>query len=167
MPDSEIRVLFLEDDRGVAEVTKEALASRGIRVIGMAATVETTVALAARDRPDVVIADIDLVGELALGPPDALPLDGPPVLWWSGHDGRYRAPAVQAGGEGYVSKRAGLEDLVSAIRRVAAGDVTWTKEDLRARRDALPSPTNREREVLTGVAAGRLNKEIGAVGMIT
>ncbi len=101
-------------------------------------------------------------GELALGLPVALPADGPAVLWWSGHDERYRVPAAQAGGSGYVSKRAGFEELVSAIRRVAVGQTTWLLADLRALRNAPTRPTARELEVLSGVAAGRPSKEIAA-----
>ncbi len=154
-----IRVVFLEDERGIAELTKEGLASRGIVVIGLAATVEATVALVARDRPDVVVANVELLDGLALGLPRALPA-GPPILWWSGHEGRYREAAVRAGGAGFVGKRDGLDALVSAIRLVADGRKTWTPDDLRAKRSAPKPPTSREREVLAGVAAGRPNKEI-------
>lgn len=60
MPEALIRVLFLDDDRGVAEVTKEALAARGIEVIALTSTVEKTVALAASEWPDAIVADIDM-----------------------------------------------------------------------------------------------------------
>jgi DNA-binding NarL/FixJ family response regulator len=160
VPSGLIRVVFLEDERGIAELTKEGLASRGIVVIGLAATVEATVALVAADRPDVVVANVELLDELALDLPAALLPAGPPVLWWSGHEGRYRDAAVRAGGAGFVSKRAGLDALVSAIRRTAAGKETWTPDDLRAKRSAPRAPTSRQREVLAGVAAGRPNKEI-------
>lgn len=133
----------------------ESLASRGIAVIGLVATVEEAVVRAASDRPDVIVADIDVAGDLALDLaldlPAALPADGPAVLWWSGHDERYRVPAAQAGGSGYVSKRAGLDELVSAIRRVAVGQTTWLQADLRALRNAPKPPTARERQVLAGV----------------
>lgn len=160
--ESPIRVVFLDDDRGIAEATREALASRGIEVISLAATVEETVARAATERPDLIVADIDIAGELALGLPARLPADGPPVLWWSGHDHLYRVPAARAGGAGYVSKRAGFDELVSAIRSVAAGQVTWRQEDIRAARNAPKPPSPRELQVLWGVAAGRSNKEVAA-----
>jgi len=99
---------------------------------------------------------------LALGLPAALPSDAPHVLWWSGHDAQYRVPAAQAGGAGFVGKRDGLDELVSAIRRVAAGEIIWSQADIRAARNAPKPPSAREREVLAGVAAGRSNKEIAA-----
>jgi len=162
MPGASIRVLFLDDDRGVAEVTKEALASRGIEVIGLTSTVEETVALAASERPDLIVADIDISRGLALGLPAKLLADGPPVLWYSGHDEQYRVAAARAGGAGYVSKRAGFDELVSVIRRVAAGEVTWLQADIQAARNAPKPPSARELQVLAGVAAGRSNKEIAA-----
>jgi DNA-binding NarL/FixJ family response regulator len=162
MPKAPIRVLFLDDDRGVAEVTKEALASRGIEVIGLTSTVEETVARAASERPDLIVADIDISRGLALGLPAKLPADGPPVLWYSGHDQHYRVAAARAGGAGYVSKRAGFDELVSAIRRVADGEVTWLQADIQAARNAPRPPSAREMQVLAGVAAGRSNKEIAS-----
>jgi len=162
MPEAPIRVLFLDDDRGVAEVTKEALASRGIDVIGLTSTVEETVARAASERPDLIVADIDIAGVLALGLPAKLPANGPQVLWYSGHDERYRVAAARAGGAGYVSKRAGFEELVSAIRRVADGEITWRQADIRAARDSPEPPSARELQVLAGVAAGRSNNKIAS-----
>ena len=160
-PGQLIRVAFLEDDRGVAEVTMEGLASRGIEVVGLVATIEAAVVLAAAERPDLFVADIDLAGRKALGLPDALGPAGPPVLWWSGHGGRYRVAAHCAGGAGFVSKRDGFAELVAGIRAVADGRQTWTLADLRAKALAPARPTAREREVLAGVAAGHPNKEVG------
>jgi DNA-binding NarL/FixJ family response regulator len=162
MPAGPIRALFLDDDRGVAEGMKAALAGVGIEVTSFTATVAETVARAASDRPDLIVADIDIAGVLALGLPAALPSDAPPVLWWSGHDAQYRVPAAQAGGAGFVSKRDGFDELVAAIRRVAAGEIIWSQADIRAARNAPRPPSAREREVLAGVAAGRSNKEIAA-----
>ena len=162
MPAGPIGALFLDDDRGVAEGMKAALAGVGIEVTSLTATVAETVARAASDRPDLIVADIDIAGVLALGLPAALPSDAPPVLWWSGHDAQYRVPAAQAGGAGFVSKRDGLDELVAAIRRVADGEVTWSQADMRAARSAPEPPSAREREVLAGVAAGRSNKVVAA-----
>lgn len=128
---------------------------------------EETVARAASERPDVIVADIDISRGLALGLPTKLPADGPPVLWYSGHDERYRVAAARAGGAGYVSKRAGFDELVSAIRRVADGKVLWLQADIQAARNAPRPPSARELQVLAGVAAGRSNKEIAADLSIT
>jgi DNA-binding NarL/FixJ family response regulator len=157
-----IRVLFLEDDRGVAEATRLALMDEGIAVTAIEATVASALAALASDRPEVVVADIDLADNLALDLPLALGADGPPILWWSGHGDRFRVPALRSGGEGYVSKRDGLSALVAGIRRVAAGERLWTQSDQRQLRGAPSPPTPREAQVLAGVAAARQNKEIAA-----
>ena len=106
-PHVPIRALFLDDDRGVAEGMKAALAGVGIEVTSLTMTVAETVARAASDRPDLIVADIDIAGVLALGLPAALPSDAAPVLWWSGHDAQYRVPAAgQAGPASSASEMA-------------------------------------------------------------
>lgn len=84
--------------------------------------------------------------------------------------------ALQAGASGFLLKDTPPEDLVSAIRVVAAGDAVVSPKITRRLLDRFltgetaPAPepevlnqlTEREREVLELVATGRSNLEIGA-----
>jgi DNA-binding NarL/FixJ family response regulator len=102
-----------------------------------------------------------------------LKLDNPefPVLMLSTYDNpTYVARAVALGAAGYVLKDAERERLLDAIRRAAAGESVWTREELRRVTGALATPrlaanvevplTQRESEVLRQLALGLTNKEI-------
>jgi len=74
------------------------------------------------------------------------------------------------GAAGFVMKSAPREKLLEAIRKAAAGDSAWTREELRRVTGALAAPrltgdievplTQRESEVLRQMALGLTNKEI-------
>lgn len=73
--------------------------------------------------------------------------------------------ALRVGALGYLQKSSSREDLLAAIRTVAAGK-RWLAEDLEARlkaRTAEPEITPREREILTLITQGNANKEIAAI----
>ncbi len=72
--------------------------------------------------------------------------------------------ALQAGALGYLQKSASRDELLAAIRAVAAGQTSLPPEIERRLRalGAEPGITPREREILTRVAQGNANKEIAA-----
>lgn len=87
----------------------------------------------------------------------------------------YVMAAIRAGASGFLLKDAPPEDLLQAIRTVHAGDAVIAPSATRrllstvaatvpepASAPVLPELTSREREVLTLIAKGRSNKEIGA-----
>ena len=89
----------------------------------------------------------------------------------------YIVGALRAGASGFLAKDVPAEELVAAIRTVAAGDAVVAPRILRRLLDqfasVLPDPTakphqrlevltEREREVLTHIARGRSNAEIAA-----
>jgi two-component system NarL family response regulator len=72
--------------------------------------------------------------------------------------------AVTLGVRGYVTKSAQRQDLISAVRRIAAGASYFTSsvmEKLRHRRSHI-TLSAREVEVLHGLARGQANKAIAA-----
>jgi DNA-binding NarL/FixJ family response regulator len=135
-----IRVLVLEDHVVVGDGVASALEATGgfvsDGVVGSIAAVQAHLAARPGCPPDVIVADIDLDGEYALGLPDLLGPTGPRVVFLSGHDepSIIRA-AVGSGAAGLVHKRAPTAALAVAIRRAVAGESTFAVAAL-----AWPAP---------------------------
>jgi two-component system response regulator DesR len=72
----------------------------------------------------------------------------------------YYVAAVEHGAKGYLSKMATIEQIATAVRRVAAGGTAFPSDVRRAVRTALRPPTPRESEILALVAEGLGNAEI-------
>ncbi len=77
--------------------------------------------------------------------------------------------AVKAGARGYLLKTAPRDELLRAIRSVAAGEryLPAALADRLAERLSQPDVSPREREILQLVRRGKSNKEIGAALYIT
>jgi DNA-binding NarL/FixJ family response regulator len=149
-------------------------------VLGEAADGEEAVALAHEAHPDVVLMDVRMPGMDGIEATRRITTDprsaGVRVLILTTFDlDEYVYGALRAGASGFVLKDTFPEDLLAAIRVVAAGEALLAPSVTRrligefARRPA-PSPplpsacldglTDREKEVLTQVARGRSNAEI-------
>lgn len=139
-----------------------------IHVLGSAASGAEARILFARLRPDVVLLDLQLpdtegcalIAELCASRPPAR------ILVFSAYSRDEDLKAVlEAGAAGYLKKTAERDELLTALRRIAAGG-RYLGDDLYRRVKDLrsgPTITLREREVLTLVARGLSNKEIGGV----
>ncbi|HEV2970393.1 MAG TPA: response regulator transcription factor [Pirellulales bacterium] len=168
-----IRILVIDDHEVVRTGLKSLLQGTDLKIVGEGATGESVLRLTKKHNPNVVLMDIrmpDGDGLVALG---RIRLDHPtlPVLIWSAFDNpTYVARAVALGANGYVSKSASKDKLVQAIRTAAAGETTWTREELRRVTGALATPrlsadvevplTQRENEVLRQLTLGATNKAI-------
>ncbi len=165
-----VRILLV-DDHAVLRSGLRLLLERepDLEPIGEAATAEEAVRSLPRLSPDVVVIDVEMPGIGGLEgialirerAPDAR------VLVLSMHDqARDVRRAFDAGAHGYLPKAAADEDLVRAIRAVAAGE-RYVHPSLGA---ALAAPqaaggpidelTARERDVLRLLALGHTNQEI-------
>lgn len=180
-----IRVL-VADDQPLARAGLAALLSAepDIEVVATALDGVQALELAASLRPDVACLDIRMPGlsgievTRALGEHDDV---GPsvPVLILTTFDlDEYVFEALEAGASGFLLKDAEPEDIVRAVRNVAAGNGTLdqavTRRVLRefSRRRALQRVstsaeaaghlTPREREILELLAQGMSNDEIAA-----
>jgi DNA-binding NarL/FixJ family response regulator len=175
-----IRVLLVDDQvlvRGGLRVLLEREAD--IDVAGEAADGEQAVELARRERPDVVLMDISMPGLDGLEATRRIVTDPELagakviVLTTFGSD-QHVLDALRVGASGFLEKDAEPAELVHAVRVIAAGDAllfpSLTRrliEELLSRSafdHAVPTEiewlTEREREVLTLVAAGLSNHEI-------
>lgn len=128
-------------------------------------------------RPDVVVTDLDMPGmggaEATARLRERHPEVAVLVLTMHADDDSLFA-ALRAGARGYLLKGADRAELVRAIQSVAAGEAVYgaavaarivdffTGAGGDRSAQAFPELTDREREVLTLVAAGKRNSEIAA-----
>jgi DNA-binding NarL/FixJ family response regulator len=72
----------------------------------------------------------------------------------------YYRTAIEQGAAGYLLKMATIEEVMGAVRTVAAGGKAFPTHVLRSARRARRRPTPRQREIIALVADGRTNDEI-------
>jgi DNA-binding NarL/FixJ family response regulator len=174
------RVLVV-DDQALLRTAFSSLidAEEDLAVAGQAADGREAVELAASLAPDVVVMDIrmpvldgiEATRQITAGPATAATR----VLILTTFDlDEYVFEALRAGASGFALKSRPLEELLSAIRTVAAGEALlapsvtrrliahFTEGDRVPRRTprGLAELTEREREVLSLVARGLSNTEI-------
>ncbi len=170
---SKIRLLIADDHEVVRSGLKSLLQGTEIKVIAAVASGQAAVKFALEKEVDVVLLDVrmpDGDGLTALG---RIKLDKPqlPVLILSNFDNpTYIARAVALEAGGYLLKDCPRDQLITAIKTVAAGGNIWTREDLRRMTGALTAQripadvevflTQRESKVLRQLAYGLTNKQI-------
>jgi len=161
------------------------LEAAGFTVAGEAADGAAAVALAASERPDVVLMDVRMPVMDGLEATRLITAAGPGapkvVILTTFDLDDYVYEALRSGASGFLLKDAPRADLVAAVRVAAAGDallapsVTRRLIEAFARRPASAAPapsrlaslTPRERDILLQVARGRSNLEIARELVVT
>jgi two-component system response regulator NreC len=173
-----IRLLLVDDHAVVRSGLRMLLDDEeDVEIIGEAGTAQEALRRVSEDKPDVVVMDIGLPDESGITATrqikEAYP-DIAVVALTIHEDEEYFFKMLEAGASGYVPKRAASEELLTAIRLAAVGDVylypslaKLLVKDYLSQDDGLRDSrtlnglTDRESEVLAHLADGASNQEIG------
>lgn len=165
-PPNPIRVMVVDDHPmlrvGVADVIND---TPDMTVVGQASSATEAFEQAAAAKPDVVLLDLHLSEDSGLQAVAALRRLAPGVhiLAYTGFltaaDVR---EAAASGVDGYLTKTCPAGELLSVLRKLAAGGSHWGEDTLHLllQDGDSPTPSRRELEVLRLMAKGRTNKEI-------
>jgi DNA-binding NarL/FixJ family response regulator len=178
-----IRVLLADDQTLLLDGLRVILgAEPDIEVVGAARDGDEAVALARDARPDIVLCDLRMPGadgvEATRRIAAELPETRVVVLTTYDHDDLVLR-ALQAGAAAYLLKDLPAQELVHAVRAVAAGQTILQPAAARRLVGALsrqtPAPsadagerlTDRELEVLRLMADGKRNRDIAAALVVS
>src|SRR3954449_12452874 len=172
---SRLRVVIADDQPMMRAGFKAVLEATGnIEVVAEAGTGEEAVQAATQHAPDVVQKDMRTPRMDGIEATRRLPRQRVLILTTFGID-EYIIDALRAGASGFLLKDAPTDEVVQAVRAVAAGDAVLSPSVTRRLLDQvgrrLPAAvartpadleglTEREREVLRMLAAGLSNAEI-------
>lgn len=172
-----IRTLLVDDQAMVRAGLRMLLADEpDVEVVAQASNGVEAIAQAARYRPDVVLMDIrmpELDGLEATRRILAADATAKVLILTTFSLDNYVYEALRAGASGFVLKDDPPEQLIAAVRTVAAGDALLSPlvtrnviaHFTRQRRHAVPSAvktlTSREMDVYRLIASGLSNAEIG------
>mgnify|MGYP001822382598 CR=1 FL=1 len=164
-----IRVMSVDDHEIMRDgIRYMLLAFDDLELVGEARRGEDAAALCRESQADVVLVDMRMSGMDGVQTTATLKQACPDVnivMLTSFHDPDIVRRAIQAGAVGYLLKDCSKEELAAAIRAANEGRTTLSAQ---AAADLVATPANndvqlteREREVLTLLAQGMSNKEIG------
>jgi DNA-binding NarL/FixJ family response regulator len=169
-----IRVLLADDHTLVREGLKQLLAAApGIEVAGEAGDGDAALALVRANDYDVAVLDMSMPGLAGIDLIKRVRLEKPRlrVLVLSMHgEQQYAARALKAGASGYLTKDSAAAQLVSVIRKIAAGGVHISESTAAqlvgapAGGDAPPHTrlSDREYEIFRLLVAGQGVSDIAA-----
>lgn len=174
-----IRILLVDDHKIIRDGLSDLIGTRpDMKVIGDAGTGEAALQLARRERPDVIVLDLDLGTEsgLQLLPQLLEVVPSASVIILTGvRETEKRDEAIELGAKGVVLKEKGATELLSAIEKVHHTGEYWFEpgaahrlmEKRRAQASApdpeaakIGSLTKTERELITCIGDGLDNREI-------
>jgi two-component system response regulator NreC len=175
-----IKLLLVDDHQVVRSGLRMLLEGEDdMEIVGEAGTALEAINQALALKPDVVLMDIslpDLSGIEATFEIKKLLPEIAVVSLTIHEDEEYFFKMLEAGASGYVPKRAAPEELLTAIRVAASGEVYLypslakllvkdfiSNESQVSKEDTINDLTRRENEVLTYLAEGSSNAEISPI----
>jgi DNA-binding NarL/FixJ family response regulator len=168
------RVFLLDDHEVVRRGLRELFESEDdLTVVGEGSTAQEALARVPSSKPDVAVLDVRLPDgdgvEVCRDLRSAMP-ELKCLMLTSYADDEALFSAILAGASGYVLKQIRASDLVSAVRRVAAGesllDPSLTRQVMERLRgenvedERLARLTTQERKILELIADGKTNRQI-------
>lgn len=169
---AKIRVAIADDHAMLRSGLKMLINTQpDLSVVGEAGNHAETRSIVAATSPQILTLDLSMPGGQPMKLIEDLVRDHPTtrILVLTMHeDPAYLRMSLAAGASGYLVKRSADSDLLDAIRTVARGGiyaqansaaVTLAQSDQESR-SSLESLSDREREVLLGLAQGHTNQEL-------
>lgn len=173
------RLLLVDDHAVVRSGLRMLLEGQpDVEIAGEAATAAEALEAAGRLNPDVILMDIGLPDKSGIEATREIKARFPDisiVALTIHEDEEYFFKMLDAGASGYVPKRAAPEELLTAIRAAASGEVYLypslakllvrdylSGDRISGEETSLDGLTDRESEVLTYLAEGASNDEIAA-----
>jgi two-component system response regulator NreC len=177
-----IRLLLVDDHAVVRSGLKMLLGGHSeMEIVGEAGSAAEAMSETERVLPNVILMDIGLPDKTGIEATRAIKAKFPEVnivALTIHEDEEYFFQMLDAGASGYVPKRAAPEELITAIRAAAVGEVYlypslakllvrdfFNTERTAEEKSNLDGLTDREHEVLTHLAEGASNDEI-AVSLV-
>jgi DNA-binding NarL/FixJ family response regulator len=168
-----VKILLVDDHAVVRAGVRRLLASEVDVLIIEADSSQDALDIYRRDRPDLVVLDLNLIGSSGLELIRRLvQLDkSSKILVLSMHsEPVYAARALQVGARGYVSKSASADEFVDAVRQVGKGG-RYIEREIAAelavgkfsKIDPLDQLTVREIDILRLLGEGKSYTQIAAV----
>jgi FixJ family two-component response regulator len=164
--DAEPIVFVIDDDESIREALKSLLRSVGLRVELFGAASEFLKSKLP-DAPSCLVLDVRLPGVSGLDFQTELAKANVhiPIIFITGHgDIPMSVQAMKAGAVEFLTKPFSDEVLLTAIGRAIESSSTALdrESELEKLRRAFASLSRRERQVMTRVVSGRLNKQVGS-----
>jgi len=175
-----VRLLLVDDHAVVRSGLRMLLENeKDVEIVGEAGNAEESLEALKTLNPDVILMDIGLPDRSGIDTAREIKKRSPEtaVIALTIHeDKEYFFRMLEAGASGYVPKRAAPDELLTAIRTAASGEVyiypsmakwlvkDYLNQDQKSRpSETLNGLTSREQEVLLYLAEGGTNPEIGEI----
>lgn len=173
-----IQIVIVDDHPLFREGVAHTLAAQpDIEVVAEGASADDAIRLAQEFLPDLILVDITMPGG-GLHATQVIATTCPAtkiVMLTASEDEDDLMAALKAGARAYILKGVPARELIGILRAVAAGDVyvpptlatsllmelSTTRHSSQAPANPIDELTEREQQILEGVAAGKSNKEIG------